>query len=208
MLDSLQEKYKHLYKGVVLDIGGRDRGNFVKPKDLVDKWIFADINEKYKPDVLLDVTNMNQIESDTIDVVNAIELFEHVKDYKKGLKECYRVLKKRGVLILSTPFLIHIHADPGDYQRISIEKWKLDLLEIGFKYKTSIIMGKYFTHLAETIKDLFIACERRKIHGSTLLLRMLHPLLDKLLKLDNRSFVRNDSRLNFYHTGYFIIAKK
>jgi len=32
ILDKLQEKYKHLYEGIVLDIGGRDRVTLKNPK--------------------------------------------------------------------------------------------------------------------------------------------------------------------------------
>ena len=54
-LDELQEKHKRVYKGIVLDIGGRDRGKFIKPKNNVKKWIFADIEKKHNPDLVLDV---------------------------------------------------------------------------------------------------------------------------------------------------------
>lgn len=117
MLDLLNEKYSYLYKGVVLDIGGRDRGRFKKPKDKVEKWIFADINASHNPDIIIDVSDMQEIESSSIDVINAIELFEHVRKIDDGLGECYRVLKSGGILIISTPFLFPIHADPFDYQR-------------------------------------------------------------------------------------------
>ena len=86
MLDVLQEKYNYLYEGIVLDIGGRDLGEYQKPKDKVKKWIFADINKDNNPDIVLDVANMEKIESNSIDVVNAIELFEHVQDIDKGIK--------------------------------------------------------------------------------------------------------------------------
>ncbi len=208
MLDHLQNQYKHLYKGVVLDIGGRDRGKFKKPKNQVKDWIFADINSIHNPDIVLDVAEMSRIESGTIDVVNAIELFEHVKDIEKGFQECYRILKEKGVLIMSIPFLIHIHGDPYDYQRFTLEKLKTLLKKSGFKIEKSIIMGKYFTHLAENLKDLFIALERKKIKGSTFILKLVHPFLDKITKFDKKKIVEQDSRLNFYHTGYFIIAKK
>ena len=101
MLDFLQEKYKNLYQGIVLDIGGRDRGKFRKPKENVEKWIFADINPNHNPDIILDVADMKQIESESIDVINAIELFEHVEKIKKGLRECFRVLKNNGIIIIS-----------------------------------------------------------------------------------------------------------
>ena len=37
LLDIIQEKYKYLYNGVLLDIGGRNRGKFIKPMDKVEK---------------------------------------------------------------------------------------------------------------------------------------------------------------------------
>lgn len=117
ILDKLLGKNKHYYQGVVLDIGGRDRGRFNKPKHKVEKWIFADIEERHNPDIVLDVCDMNQITSDSIDVINATEIFEHIENPEKGLEECYRVLKKDGVLMLSMPFLFPIHADPPDFQR-------------------------------------------------------------------------------------------
>ena len=35
ILDKLLKENKHYYKGVVLDIGGRDRGKFKKAKDKI-----------------------------------------------------------------------------------------------------------------------------------------------------------------------------
>lgn len=144
LLDKIQEKYKSLYKGIVLDIGGRDRGKFTKPKDNVVKWIFADINKKHHPDIVLDVMDMNQISSNSIDVINAIELFEHVENPIKGLRECYRVLKENGVLLISAPFLYHIHADPYDFQRWTNTKWKNELTKLGFKIEKIIVNGQIF----------------------------------------------------------------
>jgi len=203
MLDYLQDYYKHLYKGVVLDIGGRDRGNFIKPKEKVKKWIFADINSEYNPDIILDVTDMHHIQSDSIDIINAIELFEHVKDIEKGLKECYRVLKKNGLIFISMPFLYPIHADPNDFQRWTSFKWKIELSSIGFKVNKIIIMGKFYTNLAEIIKI------GMKSHNTgKKLLRFIIPFLDLIVNLDNRSIVINNKKLNNCHNGYFIIAKK
>ncbi|MFX1383451.1 MAG: methyltransferase domain-containing protein [Promethearchaeota archaeon] len=208
LIDELQEKYKDLYKGVVLDIGGRDRGLFKKPKSKVEKWIFADINEQNKPDIVLDVTNMMQIDSESIDVINAIELFEHVHDIKKGLKECHRVLKKKGLILISIPFLAQIHADPYDYQRWTYTKWQKVLKKIGFEVIKFHIMGKYFSHLSETIKDLLKAIERRPSRIGTLFLKLTHPFFNWLILFDNKEFVQNDPVLNNYHTGYFILSRK
>ena len=202
MLDYLQDYYKYLYKGVVLDIGGRDRGKFKKPKEKVKKWIFADINPKFNPDIILDVSNMKQIESNSIDVINAIELFEHVKEIEKGLKECYRVLKKNGIIIISIPFLSPIHSDPYDFQRWTHIKWQIELNKISFRIQKLIVMGKFHTYIAEMLKI------RLKLSSiGKRLLSVFLPFLDLICKLDNKSCVKNNE-LNNFHNGYFIIAQK
>jgi len=203
LLDLLQEKYKHLYKGVVLDIGGRDKGYFKKPKENVEKWIFADIVKEFNPDIVLDVTNMNNIDSNSVDVINAIELFEHVKDIEKGLNECFRVLKKDGVFMLSTPFLFPIHADPFDFQRWTNTKWQIELKKNGFKIEKLIIMGRYFTVLGDMLKFLIKSYPKIYKYFGFLLFR----ILDRMIKQDRISIKKN-SPLNNFHGGYFIIARK
>lgn len=201
ILDFLLEKYKGYYKGIVLDIGGRERGKFIKPKDKVKKWIFADINKNYDPDIILDVTDMRQLDSNSIDVISAIELFEHVLDIKKGLKECHRVLKKDGFIIISVPFLYQIHGDPVDFQRWTSTKWQVELKESCFKIDHFIIMGKFFTHLAEMLKYMIKGVIPR-------FLNLILPFLNLIVKFDNKSIVRKNTNLNNYHCGYFIIAQK
>ena len=207
LLDSLQEQFIYLYHGQVLDIGGRDRGRFQKPKDKVEKWIFADICEDYNPDIILDVTNMKQIASNSIDVINAIELFEHVINIEKGLNECHRVLKKNGILIISVPFLSPIHADPYDFQRWTDYKWKIELRECGFSIQKFIIMGRFYTSLAEMILIKLKDYRAKSIIGK-FLYYVFRPFVDQTIKLDNKSGVKDNPKLSKYHSGYFIIAKK
>jgi predicted SAM-dependent methyltransferase len=203
MLNYLLYKYKDLYHGNVLDIGGRDRGIFKTLKSNVKRWIFADINEKNNPDIILDVTDMKQIESNSIDVVNAIELFEHVRYIEKGLKECNRVLKENGTIIISTPFLYYIHNMPYDFQRWTYIKWQNELIKFGFELERIIVMGNFFTFLAEMLKSLCNVLFRRKRF-----FKILFPVLNQISNLDNKSFAKNNPRLKSYHNGYFIVAKK
>ena len=160
LTDKFHAKYEHLYKGIVLDIGGRDRGKFLKPRSKVKKWIFADIEKKHNPEIVLDVADMKQIKTESIDVISAIELFEHVEEIEKGLKECFRVLKKGGTILISIPFLFPVHADPYDFQRWTADKWKKELNNINFKIEKIEIMGRFFTVLCDMkknfIKSLFI----------------------------------------------------
>jgi SAM-dependent methyltransferase len=57
--------------------------------------------------------------SESVGTVLALNTFEHVKCFWRGLDEVYRVLRKDGVLLLSTPFHFRIHEFPHDYWRFT-----------------------------------------------------------------------------------------
>ncbi|NPA69081.1 MAG: class I SAM-dependent methyltransferase [Chlorobi bacterium] len=203
-LDKLQKKYQSEYKGIVLDIGGRDRGKFNKPKNKVDKWIFADIEKKHNPDIVLDVADMHTLETESIDVVNATELFEHVEEINKGISECYRILKKGGKLILSVPFLYPVHADPYDFQRWTLTKWKKELKKNNFEIENTEINGRFFTVFTEMQRTFIQSLPFGIKHFGYL----FFPVFDLIKKIDNTDFVKKHRKFGNYHGGYFIIAKK
>jgi SAM-dependent methyltransferase len=57
--------------------------------------------------------------SASVGTVLALNTFEHVKHFWRGLDEVRRVLRPDGVLILSTPFHFRIHEFPHDYWRFT-----------------------------------------------------------------------------------------
>ncbi len=202
LLDLYLNQNKKLFHGMVLDIGGgRERGEFKPPK--VKKWIKADINKNLNSDVICDVHNLC-FKDNSIDVIKATELFEHVRYPEKGLKECYRVLKGGGHMIISIPFMFPIHADPHDYYRYTEMKWRDLLNQTGFKIEKLIIMGRFFTVFADMIKTLMKSMPKGIRHLSYILI----PFLNLIIKLDNWKFVKKHKYLNKYTTGYFIILKK
>lgn len=200
LLDKLLEKHRSSYAGIVLDIGGRDRGIFRSPKESVEKWITADIEKERHPDMLLDVCNMIGVKSESIDTINALELFEHVSEPEIGLRECARVLKKGGLLLISMPFLYPLHADPNDFQRWTREKWERSLADTGFETERIEAMGGFFTVFSEMIRYGNLQCGPLKYIGF-----VFYPLLDTLSKIDT---VVKKKPLKNHTTGYFIIAKK
>lgn len=202
-IDKLSEKHRGLYHGTVLDIGGRDRGGFKKPKKEVEKWIFADIMTDFHPDMILDVTDMKSVGNESIDVISAMELFEHVNYPEKGVDECYRTLKKGGTLIASTPFLYGIHADPYDFERWTGEKWKLVLKDAGFTEIEVIGMGTGISISLDMLKAIL-----RYSHPIIKYMSFfLYPLFDLVETLD-RTRIAKQSILGKYVGGYFILAKK
>jgi SAM-dependent methyltransferase len=203
MLDRLLRMHVELYRGVVLDIGGRDRGAFRSPKEKVDRWIIADIESIRRPDILLDVCDMNGIQDESIDVINALELFEHVREPERGLSECFRVLKQGGTCIISMPFLYPVHADPHDFQRWTAHKWKYELQKIGFHIDTLEPMGRYFSVLVD-----FLKYGNRSLGPLQYIGFLVYPLLDLFMALDTIPAIASGKILGKFTTGYFIIVKK
>lgn len=203
LLDQLLFKYSYLYQGVVLDIGGRDRGNFKSPRGNVERWIIADIEKNRNPDIILDVCNMSNIMNESIDTINTLELFEHVEDPEKGLRECFRVLKNNGRMIVSMPFLYPIHSDPYDFQRWTEKKWDQELKKTGFKTWNILPMGGFFSVLADMLKAINTSLGPIKYAGF-----LSYPILDTIAYLDKLSPLIQHRKFRVYTTGYFIIAHK
>lgn len=204
LIDVLLKKNQSLFSGVVLDIGGRDRGKFQKPKKMVAKWIFADIETTHHPDVILDVARMEGIEDASIDTINAMELFEHVEKIEDGIAECSRVLKPAGLFIVSMPFLYPIHADPFDFQRWTAEKWKKELQKNNFTVEKIDSMGGFFTVMGDMLKFLNKSMPKIISYAGYI----FYPVLDMFVRLDSFDWIKKNKRLRAYTTGYFIVARK
>ena len=204
LLDKMLEEHQHIYKGIVLDIGGRDRGTFKKPKGQVKQWLFADIVKTHNPDIILDVTDMKAIKTDSIDVINATELFEHVRNPEQGLDECHRALKKGGTIIMSMPFLYPLHADPYDYQRWTSYKWHEELKKRKFKKIVIVPMGGFFTVMSDHAHSFFKTRTRLLRYACY----VFYPFMSLINHLDNTAIVQKNRILSGYTTGYFITAKK
>lgn len=78
-------------------------------------------------DQLADVEDLPQ-DNHSVGTVLAMNVFEHVRRFWKGLDEVQRVLRPDGVLLLSVPFYFYIHSYPCDYWRFTPEALNL-LLE-------------------------------------------------------------------------------
>lgn len=86
-----------------------------------------------------------QINDESIDVVVSYETLEHVKNYKKFLKEVKRILKKKGTFIVSTPnkLLGSESANPFHVKELSEKEFSYELEKI---FKTVEIYGQKPMH--------------------------------------------------------------
>lgn len=70
-------------------------------------------------DVIFDVTGPFPFADYTFDTVFCCSVLEHVPEPWNALQEMWRVLRPKGVLILSVPFIFYLHGQPHDYYRFT-----------------------------------------------------------------------------------------
>jgi SAM-dependent methyltransferase len=118
---------------MVLDLGGNKilkRGQFdYSCCDM--KVIYANLTADKQPDVQADAAAL-PFTDNCFDIVVCAELLEHVYAPENVLAEVFRVLKNGGLLLITVPFLVQIHADPTDYGRYTDVYWEKCLAETGF----------------------------------------------------------------------------
>lgn len=77
------------------------------------------------------------LKSESVDLIFCSEVLEHVKNYKKALKEMFRILKNNGKIILTIPvYKKYWGFDDefvGHYRRFEPEVFEKEMKEAGFK---------------------------------------------------------------------------
>lgn len=133
----------------VLDLGGnkvRKRGQFDIERYNLNV-IYANLFTNKQPDVQANATHL-PFNNNQFDVVICAELLEHVFNPPTILRETYRILKPKGILLITVPFLYPIHGDPYDFGRYTDHYWQSILAETGFEKIAIERQGLYFSVLA------------------------------------------------------------
>lgn len=87
------------------------------------------------------------------DTIIISDVLEHVKPQKvtSMIEEAYRVLKSGGKVLITTPFLFHMHQEPNDYQRFTELGLREILKEGAFKDVHTERVGTYTEHMMELL---------------------------------------------------------
>lgn len=191
----------------ILDIGGKrenKRGLF-RPEQFGLAVTYLNIDPSTKPDICADAAAI-PLEDASVDAVLLAETLEHVFDPRAVLSEATRVLRPGGKLILSAPFMFHIHADPHDFGRYTDTFYRCVLEQLGCLVLTVEKQGGYFGVCASLAKILqhWLAGRGHRMARWRWLIGAIQRLG---FVLDSRS--RSDVGVLAGHTtGFGIVAKK
>ena len=161
-----------------------------------------DVNVNREPDQVIDVCDIDQLKDLTFtpQLICMFEVLEHTKNPIDAIQNLFEIIDENSYVMLSTPFIFHIHDEPYDYFRFT--KYGLEILFQNFKEVVVKPRNGWF----ETILVLFVRLrmERNilsKMIGNLFILIyfLLTPityLLQRIIKSEKIT------------TGYFVYAKK
>lgn len=105
-------------------------------------------------DIISDITDIPE-QDNSFDAILCAEVFEHIPEPIKALKEFHRLLKKNGTLILTAPFCSLTHFSPYHYYSGYNRNFYRHILpEIGFEIAEIVSNGNYFEYLAQELLRL------------------------------------------------------
>jgi SAM-dependent methyltransferase len=141
--------------------------SIIKPH--VHEYLGIDLPGNINADVLVDLkSNRCDLENNSCDIVLSIQVLSNTTNPKKYLKECFRILKPKGKLLLSTHGHWPYNPDPFDYGRWTSMGLKLEIENAGFKIiELKGMMGLLSTSIQILQDAVLISVPYRQIWGTT-----------------------------------------
>jgi SAM-dependent methyltransferase len=189
--------------GSILDMGGSRKSGY---HDLVrgnHKFTVVNLNENNGYDFKFDLENAFPVSNETYDNAIGINVFEHIFNYDRFLAESYRILKKNGKLILTSPFLFQIHGQSDGYN--DYNRFTQSALEKIFKKHNFIIelIKPLGLGIFSVIYQLLLGVLPSKILKLTF--QKICVFLDLILIKVCPMYKKTASN---YPIGYFIVLRK
>jgi SAM-dependent methyltransferase len=194
-------------KGNLADLGCGNVPFYEVYKDLVDQNVCADWPNSAHQNQYLDIAcNLNEplpFSDATFDTIILSEVMEHIAEPELVWSELARILKPKGHVIISVPFLYKVHEAPHDYYRYT----EFALRNFARKNNFEVLELLPFGGLPEVLTDI-TAKNMAKI---PLIGKYCSSLLQWLCwSFIHTRFGKKISRQTAvaYPIGYFLVVKK
>ena len=156
----------------------------------------------YKNAILIsDITRPLPLQNDSCDIIFMSNVLEHVPNPRDLLLECFRVLRPRGYVIATVPFLISIHRAPYDFHRYTNFMLEKMLRDANFRDIKIEILGSPL-YLYEVMQRQFFSILPKSFMAS------LWKGASLLLSGFFRSFFKTVPADKYYVQGYGLFARK
>ena len=197
---------------LVLDLGGQKftkRGRFdIYRYNL--QVICVNISMAKGADIQADAGRLPFAE-EQFDVVICSELLEHILDPIAVLQAVQKVLRPKGKLLLSAPFLYRIHADPNDYGRYTNHYWYQILTQLGYERIQINKQGFFFAVLIDFLRQYSNYIHFPRPFGRILrrlISVFLNPIQNWVLRYEQKEKVKENRFITSFTTGFSITAIK
>jgi len=194
-------QYRELSKlsldGKIIDLGGSRISGYHELIKGRHEFIVANLSEYYGYDVKVDLEKKFPFENNSYDNAIAINLIEHIYNYKNIFSEANRIIKKGGLFIFTSPFMFHKHGCPNDYNRFTDDALKKIAIENGFQIVEIVLLGE---GIFSTFYQMFPLP-----HLLRYFLENIFVYTDKIFKKLSKGYNKISVE---YPMGYFVILKK
>ena len=198
----INECNKFKVNGLSLEFGAIDRENktfssFIRGQS---KFEYSNIKPNKKLNIFYsDLTKKLKIKSNKYNNVLLFNVLEHLPEYRIALSQINRILKKKGKIIGSTPFIYQIHGAPKDYFRFTKEFFEFELK----KQKFNNIKIQYLGNGPFTACYSLIYPYLRFLPIFSHLVLLICFMLDNILQI----FIKTDLK-EIFPIGIFFNAQK
>jgi 2-polyprenyl-3-methyl-5-hydroxy-6-metoxy-1,4-benzoquinol methylase len=191
-LDDLRLNFENIN---ILDIGAGEVPfeNFYKGLNVITCDIQQNSNGTI--DHIIETSGRLPFLNEEFEAIFLFDVLEHIKNDHEFIKECFRILKPKGLIVANVPFMYRFHEEPHDYRRYTPS---------GIKYLLEEV-GNFVIHQIEPIgSTLFImehiiAEKNFKTHGWR---KFLHGLILRLLRiLKKPNEISDNSPFSYFFTA-------
>ncbi len=198
----INECTKIKVNGLSLEFGATDKKNKTFSNFIIghSKFEYSNIKPNKKLNIFYsDLTKKLKIKSNKYNNILLFNVLEHLPEYRIALSQINRILKKKGKIIGSTPFIYQIHGAPKDYFRFTKEFFEFELK----KQKFNNIKVQYLGNGPFTACYSLIYPYIRFLPIFSHLVLLICFMLDNILQI----FIKTDLK-EIFPIGIFFNAQK
>lgn len=152
MIDFLTEAASNYASGILADIGCGQKPYQSIFAPYTSQYIGIDLAEYEGVTSKVDVVGSaydTKLQDSSCDVVLCTEVLEHLEEPLSAIKEMNRILKHKGIVIVTAPFFWHVHEAPRDFYRYSEYGLRYLFEQAGFEVVEIRPLTGYITTLVQ-----------------------------------------------------------